>query len=183
MKKSLLNIVIPLRAQLLLFPAIVNSLERKEFDFLPHLDRWMKEVEAILVNNSIPDCAEVAGFRSKILAPAFAHTHKVSTRKQQVSVAAGVLYDVQNLVLNVLKPYEIKVGESRELISQLLSMVKQTGAVKYENGDFQSFINTLWNLFCTHQQLKPGAAKLQTLLSSADIMRLMAEEVEPSEWI
>ena len=151
MKKSVLNIAIPLRAQLLLFPDIVNSLERKELAFLPHLDQWLKAVEAILASNNIAECAEVAGFRSKILAPAFAQSRKMATRKQQVSVAAGVLYDVQNLVLNVLKPYELKIEESREIVAQLLAMVRQTGAVKYEGGDFQEFINTLWSLFTTHQ--------------------------------
>ena len=183
MQKSILDITYNLKSKLLEFPSIVNSLEKKDFNFLSNLMMWIKDTEEILKTYNISETSELAGLRSRILSPRFSDTRNASVKKLQIKIASEVLYDVQNTVLKVLKPYETKIDECRELIRQLLSIVNQTGAIKYDdNIEFQNFINGIWSVFINHNQLKPGAVKLQTLISKTDISRIIAEEIKLEEW-
>jgi hypothetical protein len=49
-------------------------------------------------------------------------------------------------------------------------------------GDFQQFLENIWQVFASHQQLKPNAIKLQSYLPQHDILRLMAEEIDLQDW-
>ena len=65
----------------------------------------------------------------------------------------------------------------------LLSILKQSGAIKYtEETNFQSFINQIWKLFSTHDQLKSSTVKILTLVSQIDALRIIADEIEITEW-
>lgn len=184
MKKSLLNIVYQLNEQLLAYPQIVDLLEQKDYNFVPKFYSWMKETEEILKNNGLSEVSEIAGLRAKILATRYSEDQRNSAKKQQSKVSAEILYDTQALVLKIIKPYEARVEECRELISHLLNIVNQSEAIRYnsESDDFQQFLNQLWTLFTNHQQLKPGAVKLQSYLSQQDILRIMAEEINLQDW-
>ena len=183
MKKSILDLIDNLKTKLLEFPSIVDSLEKKDFNFLVNLMSWITDTEEILKTYNISETSELAGLRSRILSPKFSDSRNVSVKKMQLKIASEVLYDVQNTVLKVLKPYETKIDECRELIKQLLSIVNQTGTIKYDDDiEFQNFINNIWSIFISHNQLKPGAVKLQALVSHTDILRIIAEEINLSEW-
>jgi hypothetical protein len=184
MKKSLLNIVTQLNEKLIEYPTIVNLLEQKDFNFVATLYAWMKATEEVLKNNGLSETAELAGLRSKILATRFNDEQRTSAKKQQTKVAAEILYEVQANVVKIIKPYEARIEECRELISHLLNIVSQSEAMKFnpQTDDFQIFLNNLWNLFISHQQLKPGAVKLQSYLSHHDILRIMAEEINLADW-
>jgi len=85
--------------------------------------------------------------------------------------------------MSVIKPYETNVNEARDLLKQLLSIVKQSGGIKYSDQlDFQVFITSIWQLFSTHEQLKPGTLKILTLISQIDALRIIAEEIDLIEW-
>lgn len=183
MKTSSLTIVESLKSKLLTFPALVDSLQQKDSNFLSLLQDWMKEAETILKNYNIAQCSEIAGLRSKIIAPLFAESKRRSTKKNQLQIASEVLYELQNIILLVIKPHEIKVNEARDLLIHLLSILKQSGAVKYSNGtNFQSFINQIWAIFSNHEQLKPGMVKILTLVPQIDALRIIAEEINLEEW-
>lgn len=184
MQVSALSIIEPLKRKLLEFPSLVNSLQNKDYDFLTLLDRWMKETETILKNNNIAQCSEIAGLRSKILTPIFTDSKKRSTRKMQLQIASEVLYDLQSTILSIIRPYEIKVNEARDLLIHLLSILKQSGAIKYgEGSNFQGFINQIWNLFSTHEQLKSSTVQILTLISQVDALRIISEEINLEEWM
>ena len=183
MKISSLTIVESLKGMLLRFPALVDCLQNKNFNFLSLLENWMREAETILINNQIAECSEIAGLRSKIIAPLFAGQHGRSNKKMQLQIASGLLYEIQKTIISVLKRYEIKVDGARDLLINLLSILKQSGAIKYSDSiDFQSFINHIWNMFSTHEQLKPGTVKILTLISQIDALRIIAEEINLEEW-
>ncbi len=183
MKASPLTIVELLKSKLLTYPVLVDSLQNKNLNFLLSLENWMREMETIFKNNNITECAAIAGLRSKILAPLFADGQRRSAKKKQWQVAAEVLYDLQNTVLSVMKPYEIKVEAARDLLLQLSGILKQSGAVKYIDGtDFQNFINQVWKMLLSHEQLRPTAIKILTLVSQTDAVRIIAEEINPNEW-
>lgn len=180
---SSLSIMELLKNKLFEFPALVDGLKNKDYNFLELLEAWMKETEAILVNHKFSEGAIIAGYRSRIIAPLFADTQKRSARKRQLQVASEVLFEIQNTVFLVINPIEIKIDEARNLLIHLLSITKQSEAIKYnESIDFQSFISQIWKLFSTHEQLKPSSIKILTLVSQIDALRIMAEEINLSEW-
>jgi hypothetical protein len=184
MQVSALSITESLKSHLFTYPALVDSLQQKDFDFLLKLETWMRTVEAILKNNNIAECAEIAGLRSKIIAPLYGDIKKGSVKKKQMQVAADALYEVQSIVFSVVKPYEVKVVEARDLLINLLNVVKQAGAIKFVVGDdFQTFINQVWTFFSSHEQLKPGTVKILTFVSQIDAIRIIAEEIDIKEWM
>lgn len=183
MRASPLIITELLKKQLICFPELVDSLRAKDINFLKKFEAWLKESETILKNQNIADCSSIAALRSKLAVPLFSFEKRISVKKKQTQIASEILYDSQNILLNVLKPYELKVNSSRELIVQLLGVVKQTGAVKYNPGmGFQSFVDQLWAFVSANEQLKPGLIKVLTLVPYSDAKRLIAEVIEPGEW-
>jgi hypothetical protein len=183
MQVSSLTIIELLKSKLMEFPGLVDSLKKKEYNFLELLETWMKETETILKNNRISECAVIAGYRSKIIIPLFAESQKRSTKKRQLQLASEVLFELQGTIVSVIKPYETKVNEARDLLIQILSIVKQSGAIKYtDQTDFQGFIISIWQLCSTHEQLKPGTVKILTLVSQIDALRIIAEEINLDEW-
>jgi len=183
MQVSSLTIIESLKGKLLEFPALVDSLNKREFNFLALLETWMKETERILKDYSMSECAVIAGYRSKLLAPLFAEPQKRSTKKQQWQLASALLFDLQETVVKVIRPYEMKVNEARDLMVQLLGIVQQSGAIHYtDQTNFQEFISSIWQLCSTNDQLKPGAAKILTLVSRIDALRIIAAAIEPEEW-
>lgn len=183
MQISSLSIIELLKNKLLEFPALVDSLKNKDYNFLELLESWMKETETILKNNRISECAVISGYRSKIIAPLFSESQKRSVKKRQLQQASEILFDLQFTILSIIKPYEIKVNEARDLLIQVLSIVKQSELIKYKDQIvFQEFVNSIWLLSSTNEQLKPATVKILTLVSQIDALRIMSEEINLSEW-
>jgi hypothetical protein len=183
MQVSSLTIIESLKSKLLEFPDLVDSLKNREFNFLELLETWMKETETILKNYKISECSVIAGYRSKIIAPLFAEPQRRSAKKQQWQLAAEQMFYLQETVITVIKPYETKVNEARELLVQLIGIVRQSGTIKYsDQSNFQEFIRSIWHLCATNDQLKPGAAKILTLVSQIDALRIIAEEIVLEQW-
>lgn len=178
MKKSTVNLVTALKAKLLEFPGIVNSLEKKELNFINQLLLWISQSETVFATYNISEISELAGLRSKIIAPKYSDTKSISIKKLQLKIAAESLFDIQHIVLKVLNPLETKVEECRELIRQLLLIVSQTEVIKYNKDvPFEHLIHDLWQFIISNDQLKPGAVKLKTSLTLTDIQLLIAEEI------
>lgn len=183
MQVSKLSVIESLTSKLLMFPDLVDKLKNKDSNFLELLELWMKETETILKNNNLPQCSTIAGLRSKIISPIFDETRGRSAKKKQTLIAAESMYEIQNTIILVINPFEQKVSEARDLIKHLLSVLKQSGAIKYTvETDFQDFINMIWKLFSTHEQLKSTSVSILTLISQTDALRIMADEIDIKEW-
>lgn len=184
MKKSSLAVAEVISKQLLFYPGLVDKLGNKDDDFVSSLMNWLKELEILFKDYNISESAEVAGLRSKILAPLFGDSTRRAAKKAQLKIAAEVLYDIQQVAQGILRPHEQKVNEARDILDRLLGVLSQTGAVRYKEGqDFQAFINSIWSVCITHEQLKPGAIKVLTLVTQADVIRIIAEDIVLSEWM
>jgi len=178
MKKSIVHLVNVLKEKLIEFPNLVNKMEKKDLDFINHYYLWLHNSEEILSSYSISNVSELAGIRSKVIATRFNEYKKLPTKKLQLKVAADSLFDAQNILLNVITPYELKIEESKELIRQLLLIVSQANIIKYNKKiPLQNFISEIWQFILSNEQLKPGAVKLRTILQLTDIQLLIAEEI------
>jgi hypothetical protein len=183
MQVSSLSIIELLKSKLLEFPGLVDSLKSRDYNFLELLEKWMKETETILKENRISECAVIAGYRSKVIAPLYTEPQKRSAKKRQLEMASEIMFELQETIVSVLKPHEAKVNEARDLVIQLLSIVRQSWAIKYtDQTNFQEFIVSIWQLCSTHEQLKPGTVKILTLVPQMDALRIIAEEINLNEW-
>ena len=178
MKKSILNLIQVVKQKLIEFPELVDSLDKKDVLFLDKLFNWMKAIEAIFATYNVSEASEIAGLRSKIIAQRFTETSGASKKKITLKIASEILYDLQKITLEVLKPYEVKTEECRELVRQLLLIISGMQLISHEQDQpFEHLVNTIWQFIFSNDQLKAGGIKLKTNLPMDDIRLLLAEEI------
>ena len=183
MQKSYVTLEEEVRKLLLRFPDLVDSLQSRDDQFPRRFEHWLKEGEETMKKNGIVECARLAGFRSKLLIPLHEDKKKISVRKRQTQIASELLFDAQNTLLDLCKPIESRLNNCRDIINQILGVIHQTGSVRYDSNEgFEAFVNKLWSLLTTHEQLKPGMLKVFTLVSQGDARRLLAEEINLEDW-
>ncbi len=179
MKNSYINIYEELLKQSLLIPNLVTKANNKDNVFLIEFNQWLLDTEDKMKKNNISKCSEIAGLRSKIIASSNENSSKTSKRKREFSVATSIIYDAQSSLLEVLEPIEKRLEEARESIRQLLGIAYQTDMLN-QNSDFTTMIQTLWNTFAKHEQLKALTAKILVLVNRSDALRILAEEIDIS---
>jgi hypothetical protein len=183
MLKSKVQLVNTLKEKLGEYPSIVNSMEHKDSSFIRKLLSWLMETEEIFATYNISEVSELSGLRSKIISARFSEKPGTGMKKQQLKIASETLYEIQKTVLAVLKPNELKLEESRELVRQLLQIISQTKAIQYNsNLPFGNLIADIWSFIISNDQLKAGAVKLKTNLSVSDIHLLFAEEIDLNDF-
>jgi hypothetical protein len=183
MKKSQFILVSQLKEKLQEFPGIVSSLEKKDPHFIDKIMMWLKASENILSTYNISEVSEIAGFRSKIIAAKITDGRGVNIKKNQIKAASGILYDIQNTVLSVLISYEKKINECREIVKQLLVLTAQTHTQTYNQSlPFEDFLKKVWLYILSENDLRMGAIKLKSVLSEMDILMLMGDEIDLSDF-
>lgn len=183
MRKSQFILVSQLKQKLQEFPGIVSSLEKKDPHFIDKTMLWLKSSEDILSTYTISEVSEIAGFRSKIIAAKMTEGRGINIKKNQIKEASGILYDIQNTVLTVLTPYEKKINECREIVKQLLVLTAQTHTQIYNPSlPFEDFIKRIWMYILSENDLRMGAIKLKSVLSEMDILMLIGDEIELSDF-
>lgn len=183
MKKSQFILVSQLKDQLLEFPAIVSSLEKKDPFFVEKMLSWLESVENILSTNTISEVSEIAGFRSKILAGKISDERSFNAKKNQLKVTANLLHNAQNCVLNVLLPHETKMNECRDITKQILALAAQTTSPLYTSEiTFEDFVQKVWSHILSDNDLKLGGIKLKSMLSEMDIIMLIADEIDINDF-
>lgn len=182
MKKPIVNIVNSLNAKLLEFPKLVDSLEKKELDFIDKLFRWIKDSEEIFLSNNLSNVSELSGLKSKVISQKFSENRSLS-KKLQLKAASEILYELQSTVLKVITPYEKKINDARELIRQLLAIISQMKLLKYDPSmPFDNFVLEIWKIITSTDQLKAGAISLKTTLTMIDIQLLIADELDLADF-
>jgi hypothetical protein len=183
MQRSILPWIQQISDLLLQLPAIVVAFERKSPQALANFLRWIDRAEGLLSGNRMVEAAQIAGYKSRILAPAYDESKRATLRKRQTAAAVAALYDIQNTVQLALEPSAAKLRQAREVAGLLLQIVAQSGAVKYDPKiGFDTLIAQIWALCIYHEQLKPHAVQLKSLLPSDDIKLVLAAEIELADF-
>ncbi len=178
MLKPLINTVSELKAQLFQLPGIVDRIQRRENSSVIHLIEWLKASEDILMKFGYAQCAELAGLRSKLLTPGLTVSQRASRKKDQLRIASEVTYESQRVLLGLIAPLEENIEEARTIITQILALTRPTGALNVDSGsNFTEFIQGIWQMLKTNEQVGGGIAKVLTLVSQSDALRILAEEI------
>lgn len=178
MKQSYVTLYEDLLKQALSVPDLVNALARKESSALVELNRWLLETEAVMKKHNIPQCAEIAGLRSKIIGASYVPEKSGMTkRKQQMAAASSVIHEAQGTLLRVLEPVENRLNEARDAVRQLLGIAYQANMID-RTADFNSMIQMLWTTFSAQEQLRGVSARILTLVNPSDALRILAEEID-----
>jgi hypothetical protein len=183
MKPSRIDLNMLLQAKLLEFPALVTKLEERDLAAVDHLLTWMKKVEEILKVFGATEAAEIAGFRSKILAPKFSDDRMTNSRKHQLKAVAESMFEIEHTVLQIAKPIEDRAEECRAVIQQMLTIMRLNRLVTYDaQRGVMWFAQILWESFPSYQQLHSGIVKLKASFALPDILKLIAAEIDVEEW-
>ncbi len=184
MLKSTLLIVQRVSQRLLQMPDLVRAFQRKSPTAVSDLLRWIDDTEAALSGHGMVAAAELAGFKARILTPAFEDQHRGSRRRRQFVAALALLHDLQRATQDALQPMAHKVDQARDLVRHLLQIVAQSGAVQHDPAQNPSvLLEQIWSLATTHEQLRPIVAQMRSLLPADDIRMLLAEEFDPLDFV
>ena len=184
MFRSILQLNQQLSGLLLEVPGLVSRFERKAPDALARLMAWIDRTEEMLSSHRLIEAADIAGLKSRILAPIFDDDRHGTLRRRQQAVAVGLIHDLQEALQQALRPRALKIVQARDMARQLLQIVAQSGAIKYDPAiAFEETIERLWVLCTQHDQLRPLAAQLKVLLPNDDIRLLLAEELDPADFV
>ena len=104
MQKSTVHLVNELTRLLLQFSPMVSQFERKQPQALVSLQDWIAQAEQLLSSYGIVASAELAGLRSKLMAPVHRDEHRGQLRRQQLREAVDMLYPLQQCVQQALTP-------------------------------------------------------------------------------
>lgn len=183
MLRSTLHLVRQLSDLLLELPAIVRGFERRSAGALPALMAWIDRTEQTLSSQRLVGAAQLAGHKARILAPAFDDDSRGKLRRRQQAVAVGLVHPLQQALQDALQPHAAKVQQARDLARQLLQIVAQSGAVRYDPAnDIATMVEQVWAICVGHEQLRPLASQLRALLPTDDIRLLLAEEIDPLDF-
>lgn len=183
MRRSVHGYVSQLSAALLLLPQLVREFQRKSPGAVDALLGWIDATEGKLSGFGDVASAELAGWKGRILAVAYADA-RTGLRKRRHAVALEALYAVQRAVQDALQPHAARLAQARDLARQLLQILASSGAIQYRpDEDFSAFIDALWALCQSHEQLKPFAVQLRSLLAQDDIRLLLADEIELGDFV
>lgn len=184
MLRSTFQLTRQLSDALLEIPGIVRQFERKSPHVMTTLMDWIRRAEDLLSTHRLVEAAELSGLKARILAPVFDDDKRGTLRRRQQAVAIGLVHELQLSLQHALQPRAIKVEQARDMARQLLQIVAQSGAIVYDPAvDFETMVDRIWALCTQHEQLKPLAAQLKMLLSTDDIRLLLAEELDPADFV
>jgi hypothetical protein len=184
MFRSTLQLTRQLSDALLQFPALVRLFERRSTQALPQLLAWIDATENTLSGHRLVAAADIAGYKSRVLAPMFDDDRRGTLRRRQTAAASALLHELQHSVQDALQPHATKVEQARGIARQLLQIVAQSGAVPWDPASsFEDMVERIWLLCTSHDQLKPLSVQLKSLLSASDIRLLLAEEIDPADFV
>lgn len=179
MQKLYLDTVNDLKAQLLIVPEIVDKIQNKENGSIVFFLNWIRSTEEILKKFGYAECAVLAGLRGKLLTPEFIEDRRSSRKKDQFRVASEIVFDCQNTILRLIEPMSAKIDEARNIITQILLVLKPAGIIDYDPSlDFNNFIQGLWLMLKTNDQVGGGISKILALVGSSDAIRILADEID-----
>ena len=184
MFRSTLQLTRQLSDALLEMPGIVRQFERKSPQVMGQLMAWIGRAEDLLSTHRLVEAAEVSGLKARMLAPVFDDDKRGTLRRRQQAIAVSLVHELQQSLQHALQPRALKVEQARDMARQLLQIVAQSGAIVYDpTVAFEDMVDRIWLLCTQHEQLKPLAAQLKTLLSTDDVRLLLAEELAPADFI
>jgi len=180
MKKSVIEPANALQEKLLEIPDIVTAFRKQEGNVSKKWLHWLEDVESLFKKYNFPQCAEVAGYRSSIIASFTLITEKRIPKRKQINQAAlETIQPVQQILSNKSNELNDKVNQVKTLIKQILIPAKDAGMIDYNsNNDFTLFIENLLVKFKTHEQVRPSINNAIALIGKYDVMRILAEEIE-----
>jgi hypothetical protein len=184
MLRSTFQLTRQLSDALLELPGIVRQFERKSPQVMATLMDWIGRAEDLLSTHRLAEAAEVSGLKARILAPVFDDDKRGTLRRRQQAIAVGLVHELQDALQQALRPRAAKMEQARDMARQLLQILAQSGAIQYDPSvGFEEMVDRIWSLCTQHDQLKPLAAQLKMLLSTDDIRLLLAEEIDPADFV
>lgn len=180
MKKSVIEPANELREKLFEIPEIVTSFANKEPEIYKKWITWLKDLETVFKKYDFTESAEIAGYRSAVLASSQSFDVKrVKKRKLMDQLALESVQPVQQILSDRSNLLQEKIEQVRTLVKQILIPAKDAGMIKYDpKMDYTLFMENLLTQFKAHEHVRPSINNAIALIGKYDVIRILTEEIE-----
>jgi len=177
MRKSITIIVNDLNNQLSKIQGLVNQFEKKNLQGVENFKGWLLETEELLKKINLPEVSKFSVKRGELVT--FLPKESRSKKKELLNFSAILLSNAQEDLWEIRSLYAQKLENATILINQILTIVYQSKAFKFdESEDFNSFLEGIWGFCNAHEQLKAVAVQILTQINKSDVLIVMAENIE-----
>lgn len=177
MRKSILNTLKNIEDQLSKIHPIVNLLEKKSTESSKELRDWLAATEEMLQEHRLPESSQFSVKRGEL--STYYPKDRQNRKKEQLHFCSSLLSKAQDDLWSVYKKLSDAIESAKTSIKQLLGVIYQVKQFKYDTStDFTEFIKEIWK-FCTqHEQLRGLTSQILTTVNRADVLIILAEEIE-----
>ncbi|MGB0880265.1 MAG: hypothetical protein ACPGTO_06835 [Polaribacter sp.] len=180
MKKSIKTIVSELDKQLSKIQKLVNTIEKKDLQGIDNLRDWLYETEEVFKKLNLPQVSKFSVKRVELVS--FLPKDKKNKRKELFNFSANILALSQENLWEVYQNHTEKLDHARKLINQLLNLIYQAKAFKFDaTQNFTTFIENIWSFCNSHEQLKSITIQIASFINKSDVLLIIAEEIELEE--
>lgn len=180
MKKSLLEPEKELRERLLAVTGIIQLFEHSNQESVTTVIDWLKNTEQFFEKYNYVQCAEIAGYRSALLASQInVNENRTKNKKFVRKKALETIQPVQEILSNKYNEIHSKLENVRNFIRQILVPTKDMGLITYEKGvDLNSYIESLILELSKNIQIAPLLNNAIITVGKFDVIRIIADELE-----
>lgn len=179
MTKAILDLVNGFREKLDQVSEMVSSIQTKDLRAVQHLMKWLLAVEELMKKNNLPQGAEIAALRARLLAPSFKSVTK-NRRREEMFAALEIIPIAQQVVQEKLQPLMEKVEQGRNVLRQAIGLavgIGLIGSMPDNPEEFSNWVMKTWSNIRDNKQLGVAISSTSSQMGYADTYRLFAEEL------
>ena len=166
-------------------PRLVSLYEKKDPVFIEKLKQWFLDCEAILQRYNKPQVAQIATLRGEIIAgtrgyidPFFQINNETSKRKASLALAMFCLKRAEELLTEIVRPFNAQQEEAKGLLRQILLVAVQNKLLdsfwNNYNGQIVQ-IQSLWQQLLLYEDIKHGLNQVRSLIPAPFAWQIMNE--------
>ena len=185
-----MTIALELQTFILDVPKLVDLYDQKDPGFLQKLKQWFLECEDILQRYNKPQVAQMAVLRGEIISaergyvdPYFQINNEKSKRKASLALAMFCLKRAEEILTEMVEPFNKQQEEAKNLIRQILLVANQNNILCsfWENYNGQiGQVQNLWNQLMQIDEMKHGLNQVKSLIPANFAWHIMNEIL--TEW-
>lgn len=168
---------------------IVTLYERKDASFIPALNAWLIESEAVLEKNRRAEVGAIAGIRAQLLSASHATYDKDAfylpstggARKTFHASAAILFNNAQNVLSSLHAVFSARRGDAEKLIQQMIYISLQKNSfypIWKSDLELSQKLGGLWQSFAADRDTVAGTRQVLASVHYVDALRILGETID-----
>jgi hypothetical protein len=167
---------------LLEIPNMINSVEKRETEFIDNLKIWLSDLEKVLNNNHMSEAGNIASYRGILISASrgiipneITFYNRLSKRKIIESTATYIIQQTSNLISAVIQKDKDRFFEAERLTRQIVAIAKKKGMIKESsNGNYDTdLLKHIWKSMSSDKNLSTGLINIEGLVGPHDALIIL----------